>query len=199
MLVLPSYFFGDILYWIYLINEPNVTIDEHENYIKQTQRNHTKILGPNGQLKLTVPVEKAVSNRRTTRHIRIKESEYKREHLQSIRTAYSSSSFFASFFPLIESFYSEKWSSLSEVQKMSHQLIASVLKFDQEIKYSKTYINLSKSERDFRKNWPKNHMFNAKYPQVFEAKHGFVSNLSVLDLIFNEGPWARSFILENYD
>ena len=37
---------------------------------------------------------------------------------------------------------------------------------------------------------------NEKYTQVFDDKHGFINNLSVLDLLFNEGPNALDY-LEN--
>ena len=32
------------------------------------------------------------------------------------------------------------------------------------------------------------------YPQVFEKKAGFISDLSILDLLFNEGPNALSYL-----
>ena len=34
----------------------------------------------------------------------------------------------------------------------------------------------------------KQHLIASEYTQVFTEKYGFVPNLSILDLLFNEGP-----------
>ena len=33
------------------------------------------------------------------------------------------------------------------------------------------------------------------YTQVFEEKHGYLNNLSILDLLFNEGRYAKDYLL----
>ena len=67
------------------------------------------------------------------------------------------------------------------------------LEYDFTNSYQENYSNMS----DYRinsENFNSNEIKINKYTQVFESKHGFINNLSVLDLIFNEGPNAINFI-----
>ncbi|MEM7161540.1 MAG: WbqC family protein [Bacteroidota bacterium] len=198
MTILPAFFFGDIFYWTLLFERKNVIIDLHENYIKQSQRNHTEILGPNGKLKLTVPVIKPSKINRATGKVAINpHSSFKREHLQSIKTCYSSSPYFSSFYPLIEEFYLLEWNTLEEVHRKSMKIIAEILEIPYPFPYSKQYFTATPQDKDERLKNKTEIAQIATYNQVFKEKLGFVSNLSIIDLIFNEGKWARSFIVEN--
>ena len=70
------------------------------------------------------------------------------------------------------------------------------LEYDFTNSYQENYSNIS----DYRinsENFNSNDFKIDKYTQVFQSKHGFINNLSVLDLIFNEGPNAINFLKTN--
>jgi len=196
--ILPGYYFGDIAYYTALLQSENAIIDFHENYIKQSQRNHTVISGPNGIVKLSMPIHKASKDNRRTGNIKIDHSENtSREHLNSIKTAYSPSPFFESFFPLVEQFYSIEYTNLKEAHLAAFNVVDSVIQIDGKLKYSQQYSQAKESDIDLRvkNNFPSYKFSN--YSQVFQDRHGFIPNLSILDLIFNEGKWARKYLIDN--
>ena len=197
-LILPGFFFGDIAYHLAIVKVEKVIVDLHENYIKQSQRNHTLIQGPNTSIKLTLPIHKFNSKDRSTGNVRISHQEdFVRSHLQSIKTAYSPAPYFDSFYPLIEELYRNEWYNLKEAHQSSCQLIFDLLGVTKKIEYSEHYIEENDQYLDFRlKNIPINSNIKA-YNKVFN--HGNTSNVgtSIIDLIFNEGKWARKYLIDN--
>ena len=192
-LLIPAYFFGDIHYYVNIIQHDNVIIDLHENYVKQTQRNHTRIIGPNGSQKISIPVSFSSSQKTQTKEVTVclKAPEAK-QHIQSITTAYGSSPFFESFTPYLTELFARSYANLEELNKASLQIICSILEIDH-IRYANEYVSDVKDMIDLRSAKKQEFTFPS-YPQVFSKKHGFVENLSILDLIFNEGRWAREYL-----
>lgn len=184
-LFLPLYFFGDISYWIHYLESDEVILVTGENYAKQSQRNHTWILGPNGKQKLTVPVIGQKGDKLRLSEIKIhKDSEYRKSHLNSIRTAYGTAPFFESFYPLIEEVYAEDHDLIVDLNLKINTVIAKIIK-------PKSRINVELL------NLPISNIATKpahSYPQVFSYKFGFTPNLSVMDLIFNEGRYARNYL-----
>jgi len=68
------------------------------------------------------------------------------------------------------------------------------LTLDKELTLAKEYKAFD--ERELLLIQAKNETFEdlPRYSQVFENKHGFLSNLSTLDLIFNHGPQSISYL-----
>jgi len=200
--VFPAYFFGDILYWAHFLQCDSPIIDWHENYIKQSQRNHTVILGPNASQKLSVPIVKPSRENRSTGQIKIEQPDafgsfgFKKEHLHSLKTAYSSSPFFESLFPKLESMYQLEWGNLQNLHLLTFNLIAEILDFENEIDYATEYVRAKNEMIDLRVKSQNDQIIIPSYQQVFSKKHGFVPHLSILDLIFNEGKWSRDYLLK---
>lgn len=187
-LVLPSYFFGDVIYWINCIQHPSVGIAKNEIYQKQSPRNHTVILGPNGKQKLTVPVKGQKGEKTPISQILIHRSEsYIKDHLQSISTAYGAAPFFESFFPLIEVCYNKNFEKLLHLNQSLNEMICAILKIKE----------LETIDSDAVENISVSRLQPSSYPQVFSYKHGFIPNLSIMDLIFNEGPNAKKYLLQH--
>ena len=67
-----------------------------------------------------------------------------------------------------------------------------------EFDYNETteYFHEVKDITDFRPliNGKKDTAVFEPYTQVFEEKHGFINNLSILDLLFNEGRYALDYL-----
>jgi hypothetical protein len=194
-IMVPPYF-GPISYWKEIVNS-NIIWDVHQNYIKQTYRNRTFIHSANGIQKLTIPIN----------HSKIKFSMmdaeidnkigWQKNHWRSIQSAYSSSPFFEFYKDSLEEVYNKKYKNLV---KFNFELIKLVLEWlDIELKseLSKEYKPHYNKTLDLRKNI-ENKRFskieNKTYTQVFSCKNGFINDLSIIDLIFNEGPNSFSYL-----
>ena len=71
-----------------------------------------------------------------------------------------------------------------------------LLGWNPEVHYTESYENLTNA-KDIRSQIEKkevNNTLRLKYTQVFEGKNGFIPNLSILDLLFNEGPNTLSLL-----
>ena len=107
------------------------------------------------------------------------------KHWRSIETAYRKAPFFEFYAHYFEPLFTKKYYLLSEMNIESLKIILKILK-------SETKLVL---QPDFCKTIDLKLKDNIQpYFQVFGERHGFLPNLSVLDLIFNEGPSAANYI-----
>jgi hypothetical protein len=191
--VFPSVYLAPISYFSELIKYDQVMIEHFENFKKQSIRNHCVIYSPNGPLKLSIPLYKR-SERTLTKEIIISDSYgWQKLHWRSLESAYRSSPFFEfyehDFLPL----YEKPFKYLVEFNNEIMQLILRLLKIKTEIKptlsYEKEYV------KDYRNFFSEkaNHSDHPPYTQVFSNKHGFLADLSIADLLFNQGPSAKEY------
>jgi hypothetical protein len=197
--VLPIVYIGNINYYnVLLKNKENVVFDKHENYIKQSYHNRTQIYGANGKLSLIIPLEKR--NKRTPlRDIKIAYDEaWQKVHWKSFASAYRSSPYFEFYEHEFEHFYlGEKYECLIDFSLALQKVILKILNTNLDVKYTDDY-KLIKG-LDYRRSIHPKIKPSEPYPkqtyiQVFDSKEGYIPNLSILDLIFNQGPNAISFI-----
>lgn len=203
--ILSISYLGPIQYYSKLSFSNKVWIEQHENYCKQSFRNRCEIYGPNGLQQLVIPVKKENSLKIPIRKVRIDyKTDWQKNHLKSIETAYSSSPFFDFFIDELLPYYQKKdYENLFDfnfsLQKMVFDFLEIYPKINLTLSYQKTE---SLEIDDFRETiHPKTRMrevdnsFNdVPYDQVFKEKHGFIPNLSILDLIFNLGPASLSYL-----
>lgn len=194
-IMVPPYF-GPISCWKQIINS-NILWDVHQNYIKQTFRNRTFIHSANGLQILTIPVK----------HSKIKFSmldakidnsiAWQKNHWRSIQSAYNSSPFFEFYRDSLEGIYIKEYTYLT---KFNFDLINLILEWtDIEMKseLSKSYKIQYKNGLDLRENIENKKYSSSEniiYKQVFSDKNGFLNDLSIIDLIFNEGPNSISYL-----
>ena len=194
-IMVPPYF-GPISCWKQIINS-NILWDVHQNYIKQTFRNRTFIHSANGLQILTIPVK----------HSKIKFSmldakidnsiAWQKNHWKSIQSAYNSSPFFEFYRDSLERIYIKEYTYLT---KFNFDLINLILEWtDIEMKseLSKSYKIQYKNGLDLRENIENKKYSSSEniiYKQVFSDKNGFLNDLSIIDLIFNEGPNSISYL-----
>lgn len=186
-------------YMAEVLRTDEVVIEVTETYQKQTLRNHCAIYGPNGRQILSIPVVKVNGNHTRTKDIRISEHQpWQRIHWRSITTAYNNSPFFLFYQDLLAPFYEKKFNFLVDWNMELLILMLRILKVERHISMTSTYEPSPERISDLRwKLNQENKVIPAniqRYTQVFESRHGFIIDLSVIDLVFNLGPEANDYI-----
>lgn len=195
MTLLPIAYFPSIHYLKVYLSKQNSVLEIHENFIKQSIRNRCEILTGNGVLRLSVPIVHASGMKIKTKDILIDhEKKWQRNHWRAIKSAYASAPFFEDYEQAIYELIFAKDEFLIDKNKRILEFLFSVLEIDETIRYSIDFkIN---AEYDYRKTDFLNHAYQVKeYQQVFSYGKTFTANLSILDLLMNEGPLMRKWIL----
>ena len=197
ILIHPNYF-PNIHQFTQIIKANNILFEVSDNYQKQTFRNRTYIYGANGKLGLFIPVIHTHKNRELFKDVKISyDSNWMDLHLKSLQSAYRSSPYFEYFEDDLIKLYSEKEKFLVDFNIKCFKLISNLLDLDLDFKISNEYLEKTSDIIDLRdlSNARKEKKIETpKYIQVFESKHGYINNLSILDLIFSEGPNSVSLI-----
>ena len=197
ILIHPNYF-HNIHQFTQIIKANNILFEVSDNYQKQTFRNRTYIYGANGKLGLFIPVIHTHKNRELFKDVKISyDSNWMDLHLKSLQSAYRSSPYFEYFEDDFIKLYSEKEKFLADFNIKCIRLISNLLDLDLDYKISGEYVEKTNDIIDLRdlSNARKEKKIDTpKYIQVFESKHGYINNLSIIDLIFSEGPNSVSLI-----
>lgn len=200
VLVHPCYF-GSIAQYVALAKAEEIVFEECDNYQKQTYRNRSYIYGANGKLLLNMPIlHSGVKGvKRLYKDIKI-EHQFNNLtiHWKSLQSAYRTSPYFEFYEDELAPIFEGKPKFLLDFNYKCTEFILDCLQLDTSITKTTEFefepINIS----DFRHLAnPKNLTVGANfesYIQVFQDKHGFIHNLSILDLLFAEGPNALSYL-----
>ena len=192
--VCPAYL-PNIHYMAWVVSQKKVLLITDKPYQKQTYRNRTEIYGPNGKLKLTIPIVHTKSNhRQLDKSVAIHyENNWQKNHWKSLETSYRSSPFFEFYEDELYPFYHQKFEKLMNFNICLIKKILSLLDAPVSLHKSEKAINeftdLIIAKHRFKRE-------NPRYQQVFQSKHGFINNLSVLDLIFNLGPQSLEYLVQ---
>jgi len=183
--------------FLLMINSKKLVFEINDHFLKQTFRNRTYIYGANGKLILSIPVIHSQKNRKLLKDVKISYShDWPTQHWKSFQISYRGSPFFEYYEDKLIDLYKRREKYLCDFNLKSIDIISEMLKINLEYVFTKKYEDNYSSKLDYRKNCKKidsKYQIN-KYTQVFESKHGYIENLSVLDLIFNEGPNAVNFL-----
>lgn len=197
---LSSSYLGPIQYFQKLVSYPQTVIEQYDNYTKQTYRNRCHIIGAEGVQNLTIPVVKSTELKTTMKDIEISDhGNWKHLHWNAIVSAYNNSPYFEFYAAEFEPFFNgeKNFKYLIDLNEALQSLIFELLNIDKHYSYSQEYkSDFAAQEVDFRdiihpkKDYKElDAQFDSvPYYQVFKERHGFVSNLSIIDLLFNKGP-----------
>lgn len=195
--IFPVSYFGNIEYFRQLVRAENPVIETKEHFIKQTVRTRCEILSTNGIQQLNIPVFRKNGSKTLMDEVELStETDWQTNHWRSIKTAYSSSPYFEHYGMELEELIHQKERNLIQFNSTILKRIIDWLDLPLEIKYSKEYCE-PLNAFDFRQNEFKMVADQKPYKQVFTEEGEFISNLSIIDLIFCEGPMARNFIMNN--
>lgn len=197
--VLPMLYLPPVEYFKALnMRKPNILIEREEHFPKQTYRNRANICSPDGILPLTVPVIKGSKNHTRMKDVRISyDFQWQRLHWMSLQACYRRSAYFEYYEDEFAPFYENKETYLFDYNNKLLQLLLKLAKIKTPLTYTETYEPDYPALTDLRTSIsPKKETnFNQKpYFQVFEEKQGFIRNLSIVDLLFNQGPQTINYL-----
>lgn len=194
MCVFPTAYFPSINYLKNLYSFNHSVIEIHENFPKQTIRNRCEILTSNGILTLSVPIVHNPSGKQKTKDVQIDYSKnWQTDHWRAIQSAYASAPFFEDYFEDIKSLITEKSIFLIEKNERIRVFIDSILETKSYCSYTNKFENKIENQKNLYLD--RQLISNKTYQQVFSYNQPFTPNLSILDLIFNEGPFCRNWVL----
>lgn len=197
VLLHPTYF-PSIAQFHLLLNYPCV-LEISDNYQKQTLRNRTYIYGANGKQALNLPIKHVGGDtgRQLYRNVKVENHfAWQRLHWKSLETAYRTSPYFEYYEDDLVRIFERPYTYLLDVNIDTIETVLACLlvhiNFDTTSIYEKEpqckdYRYLSSAKKEYPVTMP-------LYHQIFSDKHGFIPNLSILDLLFHEGPNATEYL-----
>ncbi|WP_034059797.1 WbqC family protein [Lacinutrix jangbogonensis] len=201
ILLHPTYF-PTIATFVAITKANKVVLEIHDNYQKQTYRNRCYIYAANGKLQLSVPVIFSQKNRQKYSEVKIaNDYKWQDNHLKTLESAYRTSPFYEFYIDDLQPLFTETFETILDFNLRCFEVICECLQLEVDISKTESFKKETKDLKDYRG------LVNAKkeniilldpYTQVFYSKHGYINNLSILDLLFNEGTNAISY-LESQD
>lgn len=196
-MIFPAFYFGPVSYFAELLKTSEYRFEAYEHFPKQTYRNRCYIQGANGKLRLAIPTQH--NGARVMKDIQVSDDyNWQKEHYKSLVSAYKSSPYFEFYEDDLLPIFEKKEKFLLDLNLKTIEFIASKLKLEIELNLTDQYEFVDESI-DFRNR------FNAKtrpvgnfpeYFQVFDDKFDFMPDLSILDLLCNEGPKSATYLQE---
>ena len=199
MVLLQPTYFSPIVQYVAIANSKELIFEIEDNFQKQTFRNRCYISTAQGKHLLNIPIQHNKDIKQKTKDIKIDyKDDWHKLHLKTLQTAYNSSPFFEFYIDDLLPVFEKKMNFLLDLNLKCHEFIMNSLQLtiqtSKTTEYNKEPNHIDNRHLAIAKS---NQKFNfERYIQVFEQNHGFISNLSMLDLIFMEGPNALSY-LEN--
>lgn len=199
-------YFAPVNYYTSYLQSSVRFLDIHENFIKQTYRNRCVILGGNGPVPLVVPVVKGRGKKIMIRDLEISyDMDWQRNHWRTIFSAYNSSPYFEFYKDDLLPVFQKRTKYLVDLNLMAHSIICDLLELEGNFQTTEEFEEVPRSTLNMRESFsPKNKSENnsffhpVKYTQVFSDRYQFISNLSILDLLFNEGPNSSSLLEQGW-
>jgi hypothetical protein len=188
--IFPTAYLPSIEYVSLFLKTEDASIELFETYQKQSCRTRTNVMTANGIQTLTIPVIKTNGNHTLTKDIEISYKEsWQQVHLRCLESAYRKSAYFDYYFPYFEKIYKQKFNTLVELNDFCLKTILKIMKVKKDYSFTTDFERII-DENDYRISLSKgtNKIEMKPYYQVFADRHGFIPNLSIVDLLFNEGP-----------
>ena len=196
VLIHPTYF-PSISHFVAMVQANNVTFEVEDNFQKQTNRNRMYIYSPNGLQLLNIPVKHSKEeSKRLFKDTRLETAfDWQKQHFKSLEAAYRTSPFFEYFEDDIRPIFEKKHEFMMDLNFEIHEILMNCLGL--KLPYTKTeeyFKNPEQTDLRFLANGKIDTSNFEPYTQVFQEKHGFLNNLSILDLLFNEGRYAVDYL-----
>lgn len=201
ILLQPAYF-APIAQYAAIVKNAEIVFEILDNFQKQTYRNRCYIYGANGKLLLNVPVIHNKNQRQLTTDVQVSYAEdWQKLHFKSLQSAYRSSPYFEYYEDDLATIFEKKTTFLKDLHQQTHNFVMDALQENRPTTFTEEYFRNPNNQIDARD------LINCKgnsailtnttfesYTQMFDDKYGFIPNLSILDILFMEGPNAITYL-----
>jgi len=195
--------FPNISWWYQIKNANSVTWDLAEHFQKMTYRNRYYISGSNGLIQLSIPLVKGRDQRTAMKDVFIcNKDRWQVQHWRTITSVYKRSPYFDHYEPSLSQLFEDRFEKLSDFNLASVHWLKRQLKipFEETITdvFNKTYLeDVLDIRNSLKPGIERKPTSGNAYYQVFAERTGFLPNLSMLDLLFSEGPHSMQWVKNN--
>lgn len=196
ILLHPTYF-PSISHFVAMAKADSITFEMEDNFQKQTNRNRMYIYSPNGIQLLNIPVKHSVTAHQKTKDVKLETAfDWQKQHFKSLEAAYRTSPFFEYYEDMLSPIFTKKHTFLMDLNFETIALVSKCLGLNVGSQKTTEYFHEAPNFNDFRllANGKKDANTFEPYTQVFGEKHSYINNLSILDLLFNEGRFALEYL-----
>lgn len=192
--------FPPLDWWLHAAAADELWLDGRENFQKMSRRNRYRIGAANGPALLSVPLAGSRDQRTVMEEIMIDNRErWQIRHWRTLVSAYRRAPFFGHFEPELEEIFNKPFERLCDFNNKSIDWLKQQLGIRSPIHTTERFEKIPVEKTDARDEVQRRSAemiipFLPRYRQVFEDRHGFMPNLSALDLLFMEGPAAGAMI-----
>lgn len=194
MTVLHPTYFGPAN-WYAAIIKGNAIVDGNDRYRRQTERNRCLIATANGVQQLTVPVTPASRKPGgcSIRDVRVSDhGNWRHQHWQALQSAYGMSPFFDYYADDLRPLFEHRYEWLYDLDMDTTATMSGLLGVPAGISHTNTPRQEPSPVIECDALPP----CRGEYYQTFRRRHGFIPNLSILDLLCNEGPAGVMFLMQ---
>jgi hypothetical protein len=179
-----------------------IYLEAHEHYQKRSYRNRAHIVGANGLQRLSIPLRKGKNQQQPIQDVQLTYHEsWPKQHWQSIISAYGNAPFFPYYADELAPVFTQAYDKLWDFNLDLLRLLFRLLQWDTPLLFTDEYHREYPADVYDLRNQIKpgqttalNSAHFPAYPQVFTERHGFLPNLSILDLLFCQGPQANLYL-----
>jgi hypothetical protein len=189
--VSPYFTFPRISWWMQALKADKLIFDTAEHYQKMSYRNRYRISGSNNSILLSIPLEKGREQRTSMSNVRIYNADnWQTQHWRTLVSVYKRTPYFEHYEPSLEKLFTQQFTHLAAFNAAAFNWVKQQLRLSITTEETSEYIaQYPANVLDLRTEHlaPDN---PPVYYQVFEDRIGFQPDLSILDLLFSEGPAA---------
>lgn len=163
------------------LSAPNLVLDEEEFFVRKSTRNRFLVCGPNGIVRLTVPLDGGRNQHARMKDLQIAQGgRWPVIHWRTLEACYGRAPFFMHYAPSLEPLIARPPKYLMDAHLQALEWLDRSFRVDRTVK---------RGVRDSRAQFdPEEDVAGLHYLQPFAERHGFVNGLSVLDLLLCCGP-----------
>ncbi len=192
--------FAPISWWAHVIDADKIIFDSAEHFEKMSYRNKYRISGANNPIQLSIPLVNGREQRAAMNKVQIfNDGKWQVQHWRTLVSVYKQTPYWEFYEQSLQEMFNKEYASLTEFNNDTFKWVAQQLKIKVSSEFTDIYNAVyPEGVNDIRKFKPaiKEEVLSTfpRYYQVFEDRVGFLPDLSILDLLFAEGPRAVSFI-----
>ncbi len=196
MIFRPAYF-PNIETFSEMIKSKHIILETNDFFEKQTYRTRCHIYSPNGLLMMNIPIKHQKKEHQFTKDVLLENDfAWQKNHFKTIQNSYRSSPYFEYYEDEIENLYRVKEQFLLDFILKSIELSYKLLQIPFDYQNTETFEKLLPNDFRYLIDAKKESTAHFKpYTQVFHVKNGFIPNLSILDLLFSEGPNSANHLI----